>query len=568
MNSFLQDLWKFFIPFLKPYKFKVCALAILPAIWCLIETAAPYLIKIIVDHLSVARFQLENEIRTLVYATLAYVSLIFALEFSIRLCHYLWVKTFPYIRENIQSKALQQTQTLSFQFLQDHFAGDLISKYRNLTESFEKIFSIFLYGLYPTILSFLCALIFIFFISPLFSSIFFLWFLAMWLVTLLYFKESVLASKEKSKVQNNLYGYVGNFICNPLSFIMFSQNIIKEDIFHNLIHDSIIATEKLEFITFKTDLWRSLLSWILLVCMMFSLSYGLYYGSITLGDFAFIGAICFYVRRTVWIASIQLLDFFKELGTAHEALSLISKSQKFKETSYTNTLLPSIKLSKSSLNIENISFSYDNQRSLFNNLTLHIPIGQKLGVIGPSGAGKTSFIHLLLGLYNPIQGFIKINNQDLRNLPIDQKRSLFSYAPQGASLLHRSVYDNIAFGKSDASPAEVYEAAKICLCDEFINSLSNGYETIIGEGGYKLSGGQRQRIAIARAYLKKAPIFILDEATSGLEASLEEKLLNRLCQNLKNHILIVISHRISSLKGLDRIIQLEEGKIVLDRNIR
>jgi len=567
MNSFLQDLWKFFIPFLKPYKFKVCALAILPAIWCLIETAAPYLIKIIVDHLSVARFQLENEIRTLVYATLAYVSLIFALEFSIRLCHYLWVKTFPYIRENIQSKALQQTQTLSFQFLQDHFAGDLISKYRNLTESFEKIFSIFLYGLYPTILSFLCALIFIFFISPLFSSIFFLWFLAMWLVTLLYFKESVLASKEKSKVQNNLYGYVGNFICNPLSFIMFSQNIIKEDIFHNLIHDSIIATEKLEFITFKTDLWRSLLSWILLVCMMFSLSYGLYYGSITLGDFAFIGAICFYVRRTVWIASIQLLDFFKELGTAHEALSLISKSQKFKETSYTNTLLPSIKLSKSSLNIENISFSYDNQRSLFNNLTLHIPIGQKLGVIGPSGAGKTSFIHLLLGLYNPIQGFIKINNQDLRNLPIDQKRSLFSYAPQGASLLHRSVYDNIAFGKSDASPAEVYEAAKICLCDEFINSLSNGYETIIGEGGYKLSGGQRQRIAIARAYLKKAPIFILDEATSGLEASLEEKLLNRLCQNLKNHILIVISHRISSLKGLDRIIQLEEGKIVLDRNI-
>ncbi len=568
MNSFLQDLWKFFIPFLKPYKFKVCALAILPAIWCLIETAAPYLIKIIVDHLSVARFQLENEIRTLVYATLAYVSLIFALEFSIRLCHYLWVKTFPYIRENIQSKALQQTQTLSFQFLQDHFAGDLISKYRNLTESFEKIFAIFLYGLYPTILSFLCALIFIFFISPLFSSIFFLWFLAMWLVTLLYFKESVLASKEKSKVQNNLYGYVGNFICNPLSFIMFSQNIIKEDIFHNLIHDSIIATEKLEFITFKTDLWRSLLSWILLVCMMFSLSYGLYYGSITLGDFAFIGAICFYVRRTVWIASIQLLDFFKELGTAHEALSLISKSQKFKETSYTNTLLPSIKLSKSSLNIENISFSYDNQRSLFNNLTLHIPIGQKLGVIGPSGAGKTSFIHLLLGLYNPIQGFIKINNQDLRNLPIDQKRSLFSYAPQGASLLHRSVYDNIAFGKSDASPAEVYEAAKICLCDEFINSLSNGYETIIGEGGYKLSGGQRQRIAIARAYLKKAPIFILDEATSGLEASLEEKLLNRLCQNLKNHILIVISHRISSLKGLDRIIQLEEGKIVLDRNIR
>lgn len=564
MNIFLQDLWNFFSPFLKPHRSKIFFISILPVIWCLVETTAPYLIKIIVDHLAITGFKLENEISTLVYAPLAYAVLIFILEFSIRLCHYLWVKTFPHIHASIQEQVLQKTQTLSFQFLQDHLAGDLISKYRNLTESFEKIFSIFLYGFYPTILSFLCALIFIFFISPLFSGIFFFWFLSMWLVTLLYFKKSILTSKEKSKSQDDLYGYVGNFICNPLSFIIFSRKVAKETIFRSLAQNMIKATEKLEFITFKTDLWRSFFSWILLVSMMFSLSYGIYYEAITLGDFAFIGAISFYVRRTVWVASIQLIAFFKELGIAHEALSLITTSQEVKKTSHSNTLLSPISLSKTSLSIQNLSFSYDNSRSLFNNLTLYIPAGQRLGIIGPSGGGKTSLIYLLLGLCNPSQGSIKINNQNFQNLSIDQKRSLFSYAPQNPSLLHRSIYDNIAFGKHTATPDEIYKAAEICLCDEFITSLNKGYETIIGEGGYKLSGGQRQRIAIARAYLKKAPIFILDEATSGLEASLEEDLLNQLCKNLNNHTLIIISHRVSSLKGLDRIIQLEKGKIILD----
>ncbi len=564
MSSFLQDIWKFFIPFLKPYKTKVFTLVALPAIWCLVETMAPYLIKMTIDYLAEPRLQLEALTKTLVYMAIAYASLIFVLEFSTRLSNYVWIKTFPKIRADIQRKVLEHTQSLSFQFFHDHLAGDLISKYRSLTESFEKIFSILLYGFYPTILSFFFALFFIFFISPLFSGIFLFWFFSMGLVTLFYFKKSVLSSKEKSKVQNSLYGYVGNFICNPLSFIMFSQHLTKDNVFHNLIQNSINSTEKLELITFKADIWRSLFSWILLVCMMLFLSYGWYHGSITLGDFAFIGTVCFYVRRTVWMASIQLLEFFKELGTTHEALSLISKAHDLKERVYTNILLSTLPTLENYITFEDINFSYDTKKFLFNNLNLHIPTKQKLGIIGGSGAGKTSLIHLLVGLYAPTEGIIKINDQDVQQISIEWVQNLFSYAPQSGSLLHRSIYDNIAFGKPNASRAEVYEAAQVCLCDEFITSFKEGYETIVGEGGYKLSGGQRQRIAIARAYLKEAPIFILDEATSGLDASLEENLLDRLCQKLKNHTLIVISHRISSLTKLDRIIALEAGKIVLD----
>ncbi|MBL8676215.1 MAG: ABC transporter ATP-binding protein [Alphaproteobacteria bacterium] len=298
--------------------------------------------------------------------------------------------------------------------------------------------------------------------------------------------------------------------------------------------------------------------------MIVFLSYGWYQGLITLGDFAFIGAICFYVRRTVWVASIQLLDFFKEVGTAHEALSLLSQPQSPEEESHQSILTTTIPIKDSSIELKNINFSYDNKQTLFKALSLSIPAGQKLGIVGPSGAGKTSFVHLLLGLYKPKQGSIQISNWEAKSIPLELKRELFSYVPQSPSLLHCSIYDNIAFGKPQVTPEEVYEAAEICMCDEFIVSLKEGYQTIIGEGGYKLSGGQKQRIALARAYLKKAPIFILDEATSGLELALEESLLERLCNNLKTHTLLVISHRVSTLRKLDRILEFEMGNIVSD----
>lgn len=564
MSSFLHDLWIFFAPFLKPYKFRVFLLALLPAIWCLAETTAPYFIKFIIDHLVIAQLRIEGFAKTLVYVVLVYAILIFILEFSLRLCNYVWIKTFPQICANIQKQTLQQAQSLSFQFLQDNFAGDLISRYRSLTESFEKIFSVFLYGLYPTVLSFLFALAFIFFINPLFAGIFLVWFFAMAMVTISYFKDSILFSKEKSKAQNTLYGYVGNYICNPLSFILFSRDFSKEAMFCNFVQNSTETTEKLEFLTFKTDLWRSLFSWILLVCMILFLSYGWRHGSITLGDFAFIGAVCFYVRRTVWVASIQLLDFFKEAGTTHEALSLLFESAKSKKRISKSILSSATNLKENSIHFKDVYFNYDDNRVLFHTLNLYIPSGQKVGIIGPSGSGKTSLTHLLLGLYKPMQGSIQINNWDVEAIPLELKRELFSYVPQTPSLLHCTIYDNIAFGKSYVTPEEVYEAAAICSCDEFISSLKDGYQTIVGEGGYKLSGGQRQRIAIARAYLKKAPIFILDEATSGLELSLEESLLERLCHDLKNHTVIVISHRISTLRRLDRILSLENGSIILD----
>lgn len=285
---------------------------------------------------------------------------------------------------------------------------------------------------------------------------------------------------------------------------------------------------------------------------------------ISLGDFSFVTAICFYVRRSVWATSLQFAEFCKELGVLQDALTFVHGKQAMNQVLNPVAMTPLTNFSKCTIHFDRIQFGYNKDELLFNNLNLKILGGQKVGIAGQSGAGKTSLVHLLLRLHTSHKGTILLNGQDYQKWQTEKLMSLFSYVPQNVSLLHRSVFDNIAVGKENASQDDVYQAAEVCLCEEFIPFLEKGYDTVVGEGGYKLSGGQRQRIALARAYLKKAPIFVLDEALSGLDPTLEQRLLERLCQHLKHHTILMISHRPTALLKMDRVITLQQGKVVLD----
>jgi ATP-binding cassette subfamily B protein len=563
MINSLTGIWKFFSPFLRSYKNQLIILLMLPIVWCLVETTAPYLIKIMIDDLAVADLSRRAQGNSLTHLMFAYIFLVLILELSTRTCNYLWIKTFPYIKANMQNKILELIQVQSFSFIYNQLSGDLINKYRNLTESFEQIFKILLYGFYPTILSFFFSIIFIARISKIFATVFLFWFLSMNLVTFLFFEKNMIASKEKSKNQDHLVGYVGNFICNAITMLAFPRELSVESEFGRLVQKSIASTEKLELVTFKADIFRSLASWILLSSMIVFLGFGWQKSWITLGDFSFIGAVCFYIRRSIWMSAFQLSEFIKELGVVQEALSLIDGMQVgHKDAAIREPKIPHIL--KASIDFHHIQFGYSKDKILFNNLNLHIPAGQKLGISGNSGAGKTSLMQLLLRFYDPIQGVITLNGQDYREFNVKNLRDFFSYVPQNVSLLHRSIFDNIAFGKPGASKDEIYEAAHVCLCDEFVPSLDMGYDTIIGEGGYKISGGQRQRVALARAYIKKSPIFLLDEALSGLDPDLEDRLLDHLCRELQSHTIISISHRASALTKMDRLIKFNQGQIIID----
>lgn len=211
-----------------------------------------------------------------------------------------------------------------------------------------------------------------------------------------------------------------------------------------------------------------------------------------------------------------------------------------------------------------VTFAYQESvktQNVFHHLHLNIPAGQRIGLVGPSGGGKSTLTRLLLRFEDIKNGAITIDGQNIHDVTQTSLRQSISYVPQEPLLFHRSVMDNIAYGKPDATLDEIRHAAKLAFADDFIQALPNQYETVVGERGVKLSGGQRQRVAIARAILKDAPILLLDEATSALDSESEIYIQKALAELMKNRTTIVIAHRLSTIAKLDRIIVLNDGKI-------
>jgi ATP-binding cassette subfamily B protein len=225
-------------------------------------------------------------------------------------------------------------------------------------------------------------------------------------------------------------------------------------------------------------------------------------------------------------------------------------------------------VSGAAIDIDNVDFSYPSHAkngrmiSVFKGLNLHIASGEQLGVVGLSGAGKSTLANLLLRFDDVDSGTIKIDGIDIRDVRQSQLRSKIAYVPQEPLLFHRSIRENIAYYKDQASDDEIKRAAKAAHADEFIQLLPDGYQTTVGERGVKLSGGQKQRVAIARAVLKKAPITLFDEATSALDSESEQIIQRALPQILGKQTAIVVAHRLSTVAGLDRIVVMHEGKII------
>lgn len=224
----------------------------------------------------------------------------------------------------------------------------------------------------------------------------------------------------------------------------------------------------------------------------------------------------------------------------------------------------SLKCNSGQITFNNVKFHYDGTEPLFQNKSITIKTGQKVGLVGYSGGGKSTFVNLILRLYDVTDGAILIDDQDICNVTQDSLRAKIAMIPQDPSLFHRTLMENIRYGKIDASDDEVIEAAKKAHAHEFISKLPQGYESLVGERGVKLSGGQRQRIAIARAILKNAPILILDEATSQLDSVTESNIQESLWELMQDKTTIVIAHRLSTLLHMDRILVFDQGKIIED----
>jgi ATP-binding cassette subfamily B protein len=258
--------------------------------------------------------------------------------------------------------------------------------------------------------------------------------------------------------------------------------------------------------------------------------------------------------------SRRFLELFEHIGNVANGVNSIVRPHELVDAADAQSMT----VSTGAIDFCHVRFAYGPDKPVFEDLSVGIPAGQRVGLVGYSGSGKSTFVNLVLRLYDPQAGSVEIDGIDVRRMTQDSLHAQISLIPQDPNLFHRSLLENIRYGRLDASDAEVIEAARKAHAHEFIAEMQDGYHAMVGERGVKLSGGQRQRIAIARVILKDAPVLILDEATSALDSVTEKAIQRTLDVAMRGKTVIVVAHRLSTIAHLDRILVFDRGRIVED----
>jgi ATP-binding cassette, subfamily B, bacterial len=287
-------------------------------------------------------------------------------------------------------------------------------------------------------------------------------------------------------------------------------------------------------------------------------------GAIRVGDFVMAVSLSLLIIAEVRNLSRRFLELFEALGNVSSGVGAIFKPHELADAAHATDR----DIVRGAIEFDAVHFRYLEGASVFRGLTLTIPAGQRVGLVGLSGSGKSTFVSLLLRLYDPQTGSIRIDGHDLRELTQDSLHRQVGLIPQDPTLFHRTLRENIRYGRTDATDAEVERAAMRAHAHDFISAIPGGYDAEVGERGVKLSGGQRQRIAIARVILKDAPILILDEATSSLDSLTEHAIQAALDDAMADKTVVVIAHRLSTIAHLDRILVFSQGEVIEDGDHR
>ncbi|MDB6084302.1 MAG: transporter-like protein [Gammaproteobacteria bacterium] len=283
-------------------------------------------------------------------------------------------------------------------------------------------------------------------------------------------------------------------------------------------------------------------------------------GKISTGDVVLTTTLGFTVLHASRDFSLALVDMVQQFAKLGEAVQVLGLPHEMQDAPDAQPLV----VTEGAISFRDVYFSYPSGQNVLNDFSLEVPGGQKIGLVGRSGAGKSTIIALLQRHYDPDSGALLIDGQNIAHVTQESLRSSIAVVQQDISLFHRSLLENLRYGRPEATDEEVFRAVEAAKCTEFINRLPEGFDTLVGERGMKLSGGQRQRLAIARAFLMNAPIVLLDEATSALDTESEQSIQEALARLFKGRTVIAIAHRLSTLDAFDRIVVLERGRIVED----
>jgi ATP-binding cassette subfamily B protein len=552
------NLRKFFYQIIKPYKFWYFLMMLTPLVSALFIPVSNYSLKLIIDNLAVNQ---NFTISDIIFPVSIFCIAVFVSQMIWRVYNYGDYKSQPFIEANIINKAYAMLLEHNYQFFQNNLSGKTASQIATLRDKYVSIHDHVFHGFTYCVLTILITLIIFFNVHQSIAIANLLW-LAVSVPVMFYSKKKIFfLSKNSTEAKQKITGLLNDSIANISNVLHFANRNFEKKLLANANEDFVNLEKKRIWFININHFWIGLIYAILPIVTLFLMIDLRQKNIISIGDFVLVLALMFHLFDHSW-AMLQHIDgLINDYGQLSEAFTIFDEKNLVKE----NNQLQNLKITNPQIIFENVNFKYS-ENLVLENFSLTINSAQKIGLVGHSGAGKSTLVNLLLKIFINYTGKITINQQCLTKINNDDLRSNIAVIPQDPALFHRSIFENIAYGNPNASKDEVIESAKKAHIHEFISSLANGYDTLVGERGVKLSGGQKQRIAIARALLKNASILILDEATSSLDSKTESEIQQSILEilKLKNITVIAIAHRLSTIKNMDRIIVLEDGKITED----
>ena len=456
--------------------------------------------------------------------------------------------------------------TLSNQSMTFHtsrFGGALVSQTSRFMSGYTGLVDVVVYSLIPTIASIFCTIITLAPVAPLFVAILFA-LLTLYVVVAYTMYEKILPlSAATAAAQNRLSGVLSDAVTNILAVKTYGREDYERGLFDAADKDAMAAEKRsMNAMMARGAMTSTLITIIMLVTSIFVTGGNAWYG-ISAGTLVMMFSYTYQLSMRFNYINSMMQRMNRAVGDASEMTRILDEPRLVEDVPGARPLV----VREGAIDFEGLAFRYLDAAEgdyVFEGLDLHGPAGQRLGLVGRSGSGKTTLTKLLLRLADVQEGYVLVDGQDISQCTQQSLRRQIAYVPQEALLFHRSIRENIAYGRPDATDEEIREAARLANALEFIDRLPNGMDTMVGERGVKLSGGQRQRVAIARAILADCPILVLDEATSALDSESEAAVQGALQNLMAGRTSIVVAHRLSTVASLDRIVVIEDGKIVED----
>jgi ATP-binding cassette subfamily B protein len=532
----------------------LCASVISAIIVQLIALSQPVVFKQFIDILA-GKGELSSLSNLVVMLVIIYVSAFVVQRFVM----FFLVELEAKIKRDLHIRAFESILHKSEEFFVNQFTGALTRKIGRLTGTFEQAYDAIIQSFIPSIIVLAGSVVVLWFSHPYLALALFVWILIFVSTQLYLHKKQRPLRATRVIADTALHAQTADAMSNRSSVVLFSAFSYEVQR---------VRDRAFEWYRANIAVWRfTESSWIVLgglqvIIQVVMLLLGVHLwqqGLISVGDFVLIFSYFILIADRLGGLHNSIKRFIEAMSDAQDTISVMNTPLLVVDSANAKRL----EVTDGALSLSHVSFSYKKDMPLLQDFTLHLGAREKVALVGTSGAGKSTITKLLLRLYDVTDGAITIDGVDIRAVTQESLRNAIAFVPQEPLLFHRTLRENIRYGRSGATDEEVEEAARKAFCHEFILKTPNGYDTLVGERGVKLSGGERQRVAIARAILKNAPLLILDEATASLDSESEHLIQEALVELMKDKTVIAIAHRLSTIMHMDRIVVVENGAVAL-----